>query len=96
MIRGLQRGGVPLRVASGCTRASRHLPPAAAGRLRTSHTPSSPSRSFLKGARRAKAPMSQEAVAAGIEQLEGLIPGFQISPEAMKAADWVRARVWGD
>ena len=42
-----------------------------------------------QAARRSKLQLSQEAIAAGVEQLEGLIPGYQISLEAMRARDWV-------
>ncbi|KAI8467527.1 MAG: hypothetical protein J3K34DRAFT_430311 [Monoraphidium minutum] len=44
----------------------------------------------MAAARRGKVQVSEAAVADGILQLEGLIPGFQISCEVMKTAEWLK------
>ncbi|GBF98267.1 hypothetical protein Rsub_10930 [Raphidocelis subcapitata] len=41
-------------------------------------------------ARKARAPVPDAALLAGVEQLEGMVPGLQMSTEAMRAADWLK------
>jgi hypothetical protein len=40
-------------------------------------------------ARKAGAPHGEAAIAAGVDTLESLIPGFRIDLERLKASDWV-------
>jgi hypothetical protein len=49
----------------------------------------------LQSSKRLGPQYSREAIAQGSEALEGLLPGFQINMELLKASDWVSGVLHG-